>query len=236
MYQDLLFGFDFEKLPSDPTRRFILLEQHCRRELMSVLSNESPDEVNSFIRTQYMSIVASLADELNINEIVYIDEFNSIEKDFQEFMRITSGVIARLRLRTISSKDQFSVRISNRSRGIIEDKIDKIRKAINDSDLSTSKKKRLLGKLEAFRTELHRDRMRFANALGALSIVAAGIVGTASLLADAPDAIETIFRLVGEEKEKEDAEVMRLEGPKDPLLLEKSTGPQSSSNDDEIPF
>lgn len=212
---------------------------------MESISHETGEEFDSLLRLQYMTIVSSAAQELGVEGVYYVDQFNNIRENLDEFIRITSGVVARIRLRGSSGHDGLSVRLANRTKGIIEDELAKVRTAVINSELEDDSKKRLFKKIEDFRSELHKDRLRFGPSMAILGAIAAGVVGTTTLLADAPSAVTTIISLIGKDKELEDTEMKRL-GPTTPKMLieDQSRDPSEKTSryrkgddlDDDIPF
>ncbi|RVE77732.1 hypothetical protein [Sinorhizobium meliloti] len=238
---DLISEADYERLPSDPLQKFAALEEVCRRNMLEAISHETPQDFDALVRTSYMTIVAAAAEELGVDGVRYIDSFDNVQEDVQEFIRLVSGVVARIRLRKSSGRDAFSVRLANRTRGIIENELARLRDSVSESDLDEVKKRNLLGKIEEFRTELHKERLGYGAALSTLAIIAAGLGGTTSFLADAPNAVTTIIQLIGQDKEEEEAEILRLEGPPKPrFLTDHSRGLSTKSSryleDDDIPF
>lgn len=240
MSYDLVSEADFEQFPTDPFQKFAALEQLCRRNMLEAISHESAMDFDNLVRTQYMTIVAAAAEELGIEGIQYVKNFGSPQANVEEFMRIASGVVARIRLRGTSGKDGLSVRLANRTKGIIENELAKVRDAVANSDLEERKKRRLLDKIEDFRTELHKERFRFGPAMATLAVIAAGVGSTTGFFADAPGAVTTIITLVGQDKEHEDSEVKRLEGPRQPALVtDKTRDPSVKTSrkiDEDIPF
>ncbi|WFU01223.1 hypothetical protein QA648_13870 [Rhizobium sp. CB3171] len=237
---DLISEADYERLPSDPHLKFVAIEQICRRNMLEAISHETPDDFDSLVRTSYMTIVTAAAEELGVEGVQYVDRFDSVQKDVQEFTRVVSGIVAKIRLRNSSGKDGRSVRLANRTKGIIESELSKLRDAVSNSQLEDTKKRRLLAKIEEFRTELHKERLGYGAAFSALVFLAAGVGGTTAFLADAPNAVTTIMHLIGQDKEREEAEVLRLEAaPKPNLLTDHTRGPSSKMSgrvDDDIPF
>jgi hypothetical protein len=241
---ELITAADYEHLPSDPYQKFAAIEEICRRNMLEVISQETSQDFDSLVRTSYMTIVSEVADELGIPGIRYIDNYDSVGLDVQEFIRIVTGVVARIRLRNSTGRDGFSVRLASRTKGLIEVEVTKLREAVSDSDIEDGKKRKLLAKIEDFRTELHKERLGYAAAFSALAIIAAGVGGTTSFLANAPDAHTTvtkIIEMVGQDKEKEESEALRLDGPSKPKLITGKTqrvnsGSISHDFDDDIPF
>ncbi|MBY3225314.1 hypothetical protein HFO45_23035 [Rhizobium leguminosarum] len=241
MHYELISESDYDALPADPLKKFVVIEQICRRNMTALITNETPGQFDDLVRTQYMTIVCAAAEELGIQGLDYQDSSESVFQNLQEFLRQTSGVVAKIRLRSSSKTDAYSVRLANKTKGIIEHELGKIRSAVSNGDLDERKKQKLLSKIEEFRTELHKERLGYSVAMSALAIIGAGLVGTSSFLADAPDAITIITKLIGQDKEHEESEVLRLGGPATPKVLAAPAGktsrvPTSRAFDDDIPF
>jgi hypothetical protein len=240
MDYDLISDADYDTLPPEPEKRFAAIERICRKNMMALISTETSEGYDSLLRTLYMTIVTATAEELGIDGIRYIDHMNSLEDDLREFMRIATGVAAKIRLRNSSGRDALSVRLGNRTKALIENELTKLKASVVESSLSEDKKVRLLGKIEEFRTELHKERLRFGISLAVLASIGAIVGGTTAFLAEAPAAIATITHLIGVDKDKEDAEMLRLDGPPEakriaaPLASVK--GSRLVPMDDDIPF
>ncbi|MBB4239245.1 hypothetical protein [Rhizobium esperanzae] len=240
MDYELITDDDYDTLPPEPEKRFAALEKICRRNMMEIISHETSQTFDSLVRTQYMTIVTAAAEELGIDGVQYINNFDSVSDDLQEFIRITTGVTAKIRLRNSSGRDALSVKLANRTKGLIEDQLTKLKTSVAESTLSEDKKLRLLGRIEEFRNELHKERLRFGVSLAVLASIGAMVGGGTAFLADAPNAISTITHLIGVDKESEDAEILRLEGPPKPKLIAGPVVPLKGSRlvltDDDIPF
>lgn len=240
MEYELVTEDEYATLPADPLKKFAALEQICRRRMTELISNETQDHFDVLVRTQYMTIVSSAAEELGVPGVQYQDNYSSINDNLQEFLRQVSGAVARIRLRSLPLTDPLSVRLGNRTKGIIEAELSKLRETVSESQLEDLKKRRLLSKIEDFRTELHKERLNFGISMAALAFIGSGLVGTTAVLADGPTAVATIVSLIGKDKELEEAETLRLDGPKTVPRLENksvSTTPKTSRYaDDDIPF
>jgi len=241
MNYELITEDDYDTLPPEPEKRFAAIERICRKNMMEMLSNEQHDNsYDPLLRTQYMTIVAATAEELGIDGIRYIDHMNSLEDDLREFVRVATGVTAKIRLRSSSGRDALSVRLGNRTKGLIENELTKLRASVAESDLSEDKKVRLLGKIEEFRTELHKERLRFGISLAVLASIGAMVVGGTTILAEGPAAIATITHLIGVDKDREDAEVLRLDGPPEAKRIAAPVASVKGSRlvamDDDLPF
>ena len=67
-----------------------------------------------------------------------------------------------------------------------------------------------------------------------LSWIAAGLFATTSFLADAPNAVEAITALMGQDKIEEDAEQQLIAQAREPLKIEDQRG--RVTEDDDLPF
>jgi len=234
---NLISEADYERLPADPHKKFAALEAICRRNMFEAMTPDTSADSDTLVRTTYMTVVAAAAEELGVTGVSYVSRYAKSSDNVQEFIRVVSGVVAKIYLRNSSGRDALSVRLANKTKGIIESEIAKLRNAVSMSDLDEAKQKKLLAKLEEFRTELHKDRLSYGIAFSTLAMIAAGT----AMLADAPPALNTIFQLIGYDKEKEEAEIFRLEAPTKPALL---TAPDNGVsvktsrhiNDEDIPF
>lgn len=239
MDYELISDDDYDTLPVEPEKRFVALEKICRSNMMAMISNDTPVVHDSELRIQYMTIVAASAEQLGINGINYVDHFDTVEKDLREFTRLVTGVTTKIRLRNSSGRDALSVKLANRTKGLIEDQLTKLKASVTESTLSEDKKLRLLGKIEEFRDELHKERLRFGVSLAVLASIGAMVGGGTAFLADGPAAISTITHLIGLDKESEDAAILRLQGPPKAKLIAGPVLPSKGSRlpmDDDIPF
>ena len=236
---ELISDEAYDTLPAEAEKRFTAIERICRKNMMAMLSEDNHQSFEALVQTQYMTIVTASAEELGIAGIQYVDHFDSVSQDLREVLRQVTGVTAKIKLRNSSSRDALSVRLGRKTKGLIENELTKLRDAVKDSTLSDDKKARLLDKIGEFRTELHKERLRFGVSLSVLASIGAMVGGTTAFLAEAPDAIVTITHLIGVDKQKEDDEIIRLEGPLKPKLLAPppaATKTAWDTLDDDIPF
>lgn len=236
---ELISDDDYDTLPPEAEKRFTAIERICRKNMMTLLSEDHHQSFEALVQTQYMTIVTATAEELGIVGIQYVDQFDSVSQDLREFLRQVTGATAKIKLRNSSSHDPMSVRLGRRTKGLIENELTKLLVAVEESALSDEKKSRLLNKIGEFRTELHKERLRFGVSLSVLASIGAMVGGTTAFLAEAPNAILTITNLIGVDKQKEDEETFRLEGPQRPKLLVAPLAAAKGSRvpiDDDIPF
>lgn len=239
MDYELISDDDYDTLPPEPEKRFTAIESICRKNMLAIISHETSPSFDAIVRTQYMTIVAASAEELGINGVQYIDHHDSVTQDLNEFFRIVTGVTAKIKLRNSSSRDALSVRLASRTKGLIESELTKLRSSVEDSNLSDDKKTKLMAKIEEFRTELHKERLRFGVSLAVLSSISVIVGSTTTFVAEVPTAIANITHLIGVDKDKEDEEILRLEGPSKQKLIAGPSSPEKGNwdaMDDDIPF
>lgn len=232
---DLISESDYENLPDDPEERFVALEAICRKNMSDIISEDTPADYDRMVRMQYMNTVSTAADELGLNFPYLADSFSI--HDFEKFLLAANSLSTRVRLRNYGRNSPTSVRLANRTRGLIELELQKLRDMIIRSDLPEDRISALLRKLDELQSEIAKPRVRFGAIFAILAYVGAGVVGTTTVLADAPDAIANITKYIGKDKEAEQEEVSRLGPPPKPKQLAAPTPEsKSTSYDDEIPF
>lgn len=245
---------DYEGLPDNPELRFAHLEEMARDRLFEILSHtEDINNTNYSARRQYVGTVQGLLRSIG-REPISFGVSNEYLDDFEEFLENATSITTEFRLRNTEWNDSESVKISQRSRNIIENSIFTLRNSIDESDLSELKKSRLHGKLDDLLSELRRPRVRLGVVLGAVAAVSFAIGGTTSFLADAPAAVGTInkiIEIVAEEKAQEEEFLDQLHieqerlgmPPERPKLTDQTSERQnrsaldfSSDADEELPF
>jgi hypothetical protein len=190
------------------------------------------------VRMDYMQTVASAADELGISNNKYPYGFDGDDEVFTDFSIQVTGTITRIRLRRARQAGPHSVRLSSQARVKIQHLIQRLRAHVASSDLSHERQVALYSKLDEFEAELQRPRASFANVMTIVTCLAAATVGSTTFLADAPNALNTILRIFGREKEAEEREHARL-GPPPKLITNHSTAKSVRVSDrqlDDVPF
>jgi hypothetical protein len=125
---------------------------------------------------------------------------------------------------------------------------------IGTSDLSISRQQALNAKLDELMGEIEKPRLSFGKMMAVLSCVVVGLSGVAAnattIAAEGQTAITNIMRLIGVDKESEDAATLRLTPPQKALpappappiktvSASRGKGPRWDTPpdlDDEIPF
>lgn len=242
---DLIPEEAYKSLPQEPNEKFAFLVRIAQTNLARLLDNSNSNDFSSEIRSQFISIVSSMADALAIQGLPKLGNDLADYDQYQVFQVYLAGVIARVRLQSQLVPRPHSVELGRITKAKIQQEIDQLRRSIDGSDLPDKKKATLRDKLDELETELAKQRLSFARTMAiAASIMTIAGGGTAAL-ASAPKATETvmtIIRLVGDDKEKEEQERLRLAPP--PKALPDFSKPAASPKsrgfpddlDDDVPF
>ncbi|WP_404925705.1 hypothetical protein [Mesorhizobium sp. ORM16] len=216
---ELVSPEDYASLPSDLAGRFVAFEEICRRNLNEFITRETPAHFDQMIRMEYMTLVCAAAEECGVEGFDFPWHLDQPHEAFQTFLLKAAGVAARFRLRGVGKLDTYSVRLASKTRGRIEQQIAKLRDIIINSELAEWQRKGLLDKLNDLSVELSQPRVQYSKFMAVLAVVCATLGGTTTFLAEAPNAVVTITRLLGEDKIAEDAEADRLGPPPAPKSL-----------------
>lgn len=249
MNYELISAEDYDNLPEEPDLKFVEIDRICRRNLTEMINEHTGDHFDEMVRLQYMTTLAASAAELGIPDIEYPHGEDHPSNYIHSFMLAVSGAVTRIRLRAGGRAAPYSVRLGVRTKAQIQLKIQQLRAIIEEAEMPESKRKALLGQLDKLNNELAETRLSFAQTMKILAAVSVGVCAGTSFLADAPQAIATITRLIGADKEIEEAEAKRIGiGPERKLLpspqtaeppprtIAAGTGTAHDDLDDEIPF
>lgn len=254
MEYSLLDIEDYDAGPTDPARKFATLEQKARRNLLEILDHSESNAVGAELRSQYIMLMTSAARALGIAGVEIPDgHFENEWEEYQTFSIRVRGVIAEIMLNASLVPRPHSVALSSSTKGKIESQIIVLRGLIENSNLDSKRRARLIGQLDEFASELNRPRLNYAVAMSAMALFLSGMQGSTSTLADAPSAIQTvgtILKWIGIDKDAEDNERERLgspppklEAPKakpkpavTPPAPNRSFGGFTEEIDDDVPF
>jgi hypothetical protein len=214
-----------------------------------MIDEERPRDFDQAIREQYMTMVASVAAECNIPNIHFdIDSRENFWPQFTAFSLAVQGEVARIRIRTLGRQRAFSVQLTANTRTTIEHYISRIRETVQGSELDPGRKKRIDERLDQLAAELKTSRMSFGKSMAILAAVCATMGSTVTIAAEGRNAVAQIIRLIGEDKETEDAAAQRLAPPPKALpappqkkqpagdVKPRPTLAQAADIDDDIPF
>lgn len=239
MPQDIISDDDYANLPSEPEEQFITIEAICRRNMSSLITQETPTNYDVMVRLSYMSTVAAAAEELGVGSLYPYEQLSDPTDGFQDFLLSANSLVTRLRIRRAGKNSATSVHLANKTRGLIEIQINKLREIISKSDLEDDRKKVLFNKLNDLLFEVSNPKVSFGKVMAILAHIGVGVGLSTGFLADAPEAIATITKLIGMDKEAELQEARRLGPPPKPkqLASPKTESVDTRSDyDDEVPF
>jgi hypothetical protein len=245
---DLVTAADYENLPIDPEECFLALEDICQRSMNRMIDENSSNDFDSAVRMQYVTTVTAYAQECGIDEVVAAQPSQYDYNEFAKFSLAVKGAVARIRFRNRAVLRSTSVLLLQNTKTKIDHYITRLREAIENSDLPSERKASLCKKLEELRSELSQPRLGFSKTFTVLSLILAGLASTTTISADGPSAVTHIMRLIGVDRETEEAAAQRLMPPpkalpapivdaKPPIKPNASWSTRPTDDlDDEIPF
>lgn len=239
MQYELISDEDYANLPDDDEQCFVTVEAVCRRNMTAIINADTSQEFDYHIREQYMSAISAVANECGIPNLEYSSFSQGNFNDrYNRFLFAVQAEIARIRIRG-RRNNQSSVRLESNTRTKIEHYISRIRHAIDASDLTEARKSRLYDQLDQLIAELGKPRLNLGKTMLILGLVMAAINPASSVItiaADAPDAITNIVKLIGLDKESEQAAELRLSPPRKALPSPVAKPAVNEELDDDIPF
>jgi hypothetical protein len=157
------------------------------------------------------------------------------------------GEVARIRIRGRSARNPYFIQLAPNTRTKIEHHIDRIRDAIEASDLPDWRKEVLHAKLDDLIAELDKRRVGFGRTMAVLSAVLVALASATTIAAEGPNAVANIMKLLAIDKESENAARLRLAPPEKALAAPQNPTEVSDSQaalvwdpprpeEDEIPF
>jgi hypothetical protein len=235
----------YNNLPQDPIDQFVVLVNVAQGNLSRLLDQSSSGELESELRSQFMSTICGIAEALSIDGLPTMGTNLADYNEYHRFQVYLAGVVAKVRLQSNLVARPYSVALGRRTKARLQLEIDQLKHSVSESDLPNDKKAALLRKLGEFEEELAKQRISFARVMGIASSITLLCGGVTTTLADAPKAIETvvtIIQLIGEDKEKEEQERLRLLPPPSkalPNFVQASQAPKTvafDDMDDDVPF
>lgn len=242
---DLIPEETYDSLPQEPNDKFAVLVRIAQTNLARLLDQSNSNDFSTEIRSQFISIIGGIADALGIEGLPAIGNDLADYGQYQVFQVFLAGVVAKVRLQSQLVARPFSVELGRVTKAKIQQEIAQLRRSIDESDLSDAKKSALYDKLDDLETELEKKRLSFARTMAIAASIMTIMGGGTAALANAPKAAETlmtIIRLVGDDKEKEEQERLRLMPPPKALPdFTKTTVAAAPSTfaddlDDDVPF
>jgi hypothetical protein len=220
---ELISAEEFEGLPEDDEQCFVEFEAICRRNMTRMINEQTGNHFDRSVQVQYMAAVSSVAVECGLTSLarsIPAEDDNSFYADFSEFSLAVQGEVARIRIRGRRSRNSVSVQLTDNTRTKIEHYMSRLRETINKSSLPDHRKKALRDKLDQLTEELGKRRLHLGKTMVVLAVVMAGLQagleGAAhmtTIAAEGEAAVSSIMRLIGVDKETEEAAVSRLAPP-----------------------
>jgi hypothetical protein len=248
MSYSLLEMDDYEGLPSEPHRKFAALEQITRRRMNQLMDQTESGQLATELRTQYQTLMITAARALGIPGISWSEgEFRNEWDEYQSFMISVQGAVAKIMLNHELVGTTRSVRLATSTKAKIEGQLRILRSFVEESDMPSRRRERLVSQLDEFGAELSRPRLDYSAVALVATALLASVQGVTSTLADAPNAYQTvgtILKWIGQDKDAEDSERERLGAPT-PSLPSPTPKPKPTTAsfggfgddlDDDVPF
>jgi hypothetical protein len=248
---ELISPQDYDNLPEDHEQCFVAFESICRRNMTRILDRKNSESLFTSVSGQYMASVYAVARECGITDIPFppSGDDESYYSRYSTFLQSVQGEVARIRIRGRRARSYLTVQLTDNTRTKITWHVGRLRKVIDDSNLDTARKAALGKKLDELTEELEKRRISLGQVMAVLSGVLVGVASITTIGAEGPSAITNIMKLIGVDKDSEDAALCRLDlAPKalpaplapqpseQPSFSASSWEPTSGDLDDEIPF
>jgi hypothetical protein len=204
----------YDTLPESAVDRLEVLLEAAKKTFDAVIAGKSK-EMRDRLAIAYMRQVQVITEELGFGVVPIATSAPVVDSEWASFESALSAIRTRIRLHG-RVRAEGSVQLSRVSKFRVEQEVDRLREIIKAADLTEKKKKALNDKLDELIEELRRERLSFAKLAAVVAAVAGALGGTSAALANGPKAMETVIRIlhwVGEEKEAEDAEQLRIAAP-----------------------
>lgn len=226
MNYELITAEDYNALPDEPELAFAQLEEIARHRLSEIIDFSESVALDEELRRQYMAIVSSAAEALGIPGLEMPATLQKEQDTYVTYSIAVASKVNKIRIKRRGSSRSSSVLLARGTIARINMQVDKLRESVNTSDMDNKTKEKLAGRLDEFTSILTEPRFRFSKALVILTAIAA----STSAIADAPNALHSILRLVGADIQSEQEACARLSAPP-PALTDQSA---TSAPDDLI--
>jgi hypothetical protein len=250
MSYELISEEQYANLPDVDEQCFVQLEAICRSNMTRMIDENTSSDFDQAVRQQHMAAVSAAALECHIPNVQYDPASKQNFHDvFAQFSLAVQGEVARIRIRSRGARRPYSVLLTGSTRTKIQHYISRIRDVVERSDLDPGRKKRLGEKLDHLAAELGNQRLSFAKTMALLVAVSAVMGSSVTIAAEGPSAVAHIMKLIGHDKESEDAAAQRLAPPPKALPAPKARAEpprgrvpvnwnagRGGDLDDEIPF
>lgn len=248
---DLIPEEAYEHLPQEANDQFAVLVRIAQSNLVRLLDDSNSHDFSTEVRSQFISTILGIAEALDIDGLPQIAPGDLTDYgSYTMFQVYLAGVVARVRLQGNLIAKPHSVELGRVTKAKILQDIEQLRRSIDQADIPEKKRAALRDKLDELEVELSKQRLSFARtmaiAASIMAIVGSGTVALANA-SDATDTVMRVIRFIGEDKDKEEEERLRLAPP--PKALPDHTKPKSAAEpapsgttsnyddlDDDIPF
>ena len=130
----------YDNLPQDPHDKFVAIVSVAQANLVRLLDQPNSNDFAEEIRSQFVSIISSIAEELEVEGLPPLTSDIGDYNQYQRFQVYLTGVVARVRLRSQLVSRSHSVTLGRATKARIQQEIDILRRSIGEADLSDTKK------------------------------------------------------------------------------------------------
>lgn len=234
----------------EPELAFVRLETRFRKALETNLENSQSNEAFESYVIEYMNHTIAAARFLNLDlldfwEVPHPGSTNEIHARYRAFITEIDYYKVQIQLACLRGPREFSVGLSTTDKERLRFFVQQIKEVIDEAHLSDDKREALFNKLNAFLAEVDRNRApwdRFSDIV--IGIAAVG-GKAAEKLEPARKWLDSIARLLGNNKEVENSQPQLPKPTIKKIEHRRQISDQSGKNsaaqkrgdmDDEIPF
>ncbi|WP_143529867.1 hypothetical protein [Salibaculum halophilum] len=176
---------------------------------------------------QYAHTLSAAAKTLQVGELSPPAPAN-ISEEFSLFRAQVGGLATELSLKS-AWEGHSSTMLSSAVQAELLEQTASLRSHIWENKDSIRNYEKLIQLLEALEAEIRRGQIDLGRSMRTLALVAAGVCCTTAFLADAPQAIATIQRILGQQIEANEGKDTSLSLPNDPATPLLPSPPKSIS-------
>ncbi len=225
----LITADERDALPEDnDALAFVGFERICQESMKRIVARYGQDDDASDVYFEYMVQVRGAASAYGFSELVDGFEPSFEYKDFNRFYAQVVEATTKLALSGRRERSAATVALSEGDKARLRKHAQSLDEAIADSDLSPDRKAALKKRVDAFRTELDKERSNMATVFAAIGVVAAVLVHEGENvgrweddLIKLPKTVQAITVLMGAAKAKE------ADAAPDPIKLPASAKPKA---------
>jgi hypothetical protein len=229
---------------ASPEMAFVRLERKFRAAYERNVEGSDSNGAYNHYTSEYMNHTVAAAKALGLDILSEFEipspDGGDVYETYKIFRQEVDHFSVQIQIAHIRSGPKNSVALDSSEKKHLRAYADKIKDIIDKSTIQTAKKERLFDKINAFITELDRDRtplQKFTDIVMTLSVTGA----------DAAEELEPTWKwvklaaaILGVRQETEQTKLpappKKLEGPKRQLAPPKKGDSSRRNMDDEIPF